>query len=389
MPDPDAQNPPPTCASCGTDISGLSREDRCPNCGVKIAHLGDMPAPANPPLIPLHAPTDGTIEQELDPLTCPRCKYDRVSLPRGAPCPECGKVPGVPDNFPVYQPLTQARRIEHAIGCSNCGYNLRGLMSDGTCPECGSAIAPSLRPAYLRLSPPEALKRINSSLLLLIWAVIAAWAVIAFGGVLSAFVIRKTSREGPEVLRSILTFGCIAVFSVGAWLLSEPDFKGRSGRGARKGTLGHSQRLRRIFARVAAVAAPAGGLAWILVVVLRLGRPDIVEIARGVVWLGLAGLTATTASMVHILAYRSDNPRLNKTARVAEGTCGALFALEIVLLIAALLISRLGGSTIGCLVIARLFAVVAVSLLIGAMIELRQQVSAYLQAPESSGSASN
>ena len=64
MPDPDPQNPSPTCASCGTDISGLSREDRCPNCGVKIAHLGDMPAPANPPLIPLHAPTDGTIEQD-------------------------------------------------------------------------------------------------------------------------------------------------------------------------------------------------------------------------------------------------------------------------------------------------------------------------------------
>ena len=51
-----------------------------------------------------------------------------------------------------------------------------------------------------------------------------------------------------------------------------------------------------------------------------------------------------------------------------------------VLLTAAVLISRLGGSTIGCLVIARLFGVVAVSLLIGAMIELRQQVSVYLRA---------
>lgn len=379
MPDPDPQNPPPTCASCGTDISGLSREDRCPNCGVKIAHLGDMPVPERPALIPLHAPDGDTIERELNPPTCPRCKYERVGLARGAPCPECGKVPGVPDNFPVYQPLTQARRIAHAIGCSSCGYNLRGLMSDGTCPECGSAIAPSLRPAYLRLSPPESLKRISGSLLLLIWVMLAAWGVMAIGGVFSAFVIGK-SREGPEVLRSIVAFGCVAALAFGLWLLSEPDFKGRSGRGARKGTLGHSQRLRRIFARVAAVIAPVAGFAWIIVVVLRTGRPDIVEIARGVVWLGLAGLTAATASMVHILAYRSDSPRLNKIARVAEGTCGALFALEIMLLTAAVLISRLGGSTIGCLVIARLFGVVAVSLLIGAMIELRQQVSVYLRA---------
>ncbi len=139
MPDPDPQNPPPTCASCGTDISGLSREDRCPNCGVKIAHLGDMPVPERPALIPLHAPDGDTIERELNPPTCPRCKYERVGLARGAPCPECGKVPGVPDNFPVYQPLTQARRIAHAIGCSSCGYNLRGLMSE-RCPECNEPL---------------------------------------------------------------------------------------------------------------------------------------------------------------------------------------------------------------------------------------------------------
>ncbi|MBL8760820.1 MAG: hypothetical protein JNL50_05895 [Phycisphaerae bacterium] len=375
MSDTDAQSPPAICASCGGDIAGLSREDRCPLCGVKIAHLGGMPVPANLESTPI----DEALEKELDPLHCPRCRYDRVGLARGAACPECGKVPGVPDHFPVARAFGVSRRIEHAIGCSSCGYNLRGLMSDGTCPECGSPIGPSLRPAYLRLSPPESLRRISRSLTLLMWAVPLSWGVLAIGGVLAGFAIGAGSAA-RETLRAIAAFGCIAACSFGTWLLSEPDFKGRSGRGARRGTLGHSQRGRRLCARAASVIAPACAFAWIIVVVSSAGRPELVEVSRGLAWLGLACLSVATASMVHILAYRADNPRLTKMARAAEATGGAMFALEILLFLGAVAAAKLGASSIGCFVIARLFAVVSVGLLVGAMLELSQQVRVYMRA---------
>lgn len=380
MPETDAHRPPETCASCGGDIAGLSREDRCPNCGVKIAHLGEMAPPPAPPVLGSSASADA-LEKELDPPTCPRCQYDRAGLARGSPCPECGKVPGVPDHFPVYRPSTQARPIEHSIGCSNCGYNLRGLKSDGTCPECGSAIGPSLRPAYLRHSPPEAMRRFSKALLLLTWTIPFAWGVIAFGGVIFRYAFGASSTT-QEIMRAIVGFGCLVLFSIGTWLLSEPDFKGRSGRGARKGTLGHSQRRRRSYARTTAVFAPVAMFAWVLMSVSRLGRPDLIEVSRGLAWLGLASVSAATASMVHILAFRADNPRLTKTARVAEATYGAMFALELVLFGGSLLAVKMGATSIGCLVITRFFAIVSVSLLIGAIVELRQQIGVYMAAAQ-------
>lgn len=378
MSESDEHSPPATCASCGGDIAGLSREDRCPNCGVKIAHLGEMPPPEPPPIAESSTSADA-LEKELDPLNCPRCQYDRAGLPRGTPCPECGKVPGVPDNFPAYQPIKQAKLIEHSIGCSSCGYNLRGLMSDGTCPECGSAIGPSLRPAYLRHSPPEAMRRISKALLLLTWSIPFAWGVIAFGGLFFRVVLRASSST-QEIMRAIVGFGCVVLFSIGTWLLSEPDFKGRGGRGARKGTLGHAQRRRRIYARTTAVFAPLAVFVWIIVTVSRLGRPDLIEVSRGLAWLGLASVSAATGTMVHILAYRADNPRLTKTARVAEATCGAMFALEIILFLLTVAAAKLGATSIGCLVITRFFAMISVSLLIGAIVELRQQIGVYMAA---------
>ncbi len=281
MPEPDAQNSPATCASCGTDISGLSREDRCPNCGVKIAHLGDMPPPEKQALIAESASGVDALERELDPPNCPRCKYDRVGLARGAPCPECGKVPGVPDNFPVYQPLTRARRIEHAIGCSSCGYNLRGLMSDGTCPECGSEIAPSLRPAYLRLSPPKSLRRIERALVILTWAAPATWGVMSIGGFYFTLLARVGRGTAEDVARAVLLSGAVSVFAWGAWMLAEPDSKGRSERGSRKGTLGHSQHRRRVQTRCAAAFAPGAALVWLVAASLPFAIPEWVAVARG------------------------------------------------------------------------------------------------------------
>lgn len=378
MSETDAHSPPETCASCGGDIAGLSREDRCPNCGVKIAHLGEMPPPAPPPIAAPMANADA-LEGELDPPNCPRCQYGRAGLARGSPCPECGKVPGVPDHFPAYQPIKQARLIEHAIGCSNCGYNLRGLMSDGTCPECGSAIGPSLRPAYLRLSPPESLQQLERALMILTWAAPISWGMMSLGGLYFAVLSGVGRGTAEDVSRAVLVLGSVSVFAWGAWRLAEPDVHGRSERGSRKGTLGHSQHRRRVLTRVAACFAPLAAFVWLVVSSLTLGMPLLMELVRGLVWLAFAGLTTATLAMAHVLAYRADNPELTKSARNAEATGTVLLVLETLtfgLLIGSALLS--GGPGAGaCVSPMRLFALIVVIQAVLVFARLRAQVRRY------------
>ncbi len=332
MPDPDPQNPPPTCASCGTDISGLSREDRCPNCGVKIA------------------PMDGV------------------------------RAPGVPDRYPATAPPKAPTRIDHSVGCIRCGYNLRGLLSDGKCPECGSAIEPSLRPAYLRLSPPDALARLNLAAGLLVWLVPGAWCVMSMGGTLGRLVLSDRGRA--DVFEQVLTL-TVTIGVAWAWgLLAAPDNLGIAARATKKGSLAASQNLRRRMVHASASAACASVLAWTVFFHATPFSP-FVDVLRSASWTSMAALTAAGLSMAHILAYRSDDSKLAKAARNAEGFAVVMFMVELFGLLSGIALAYfLSRPPMGCFVPARLLSVVILIQAVLVLSRLRRCVRRYLSAGE-------
>lgn len=332
MPDPEPQNRPPTCASCGADVSGLSREEHCPTCGVKIA------------------PMDGVGAQ------------------------------GVPDRLPASTPPEAPTRIDHSIGCTSCGYNLRGLMSDGKCPECGSAIEPSLRPAYLRFSPPEALARLNLAAGLLVWLVPGAWGVMSMGGTLGRLVLSDRGRADvfEQVLTLTLTIGVSWAWS----LLAAPDNLGIAARATRKGSLAASQNLRRRLVHAAAIAACASVLAWMVFFHATPFSP-LVDVLRSAFWTSMAALTAAGLSMAHLLAYRSDDSRLANAARNAEAVAVVMLVVELFGLLSGIALAYfLGRPPMGCFVPARLLSVVILIQAVLVLSRLRRCVRRYLSAGE-------
>lgn len=390
---PKEQSPPPLpavllptiCPSCGTRLDGLALDDACPTCGVKIAHLAPIALAAQPAAHTL-ARNAGTMdandalamEAELDPQTCPRCGYDRLGLPRGKPCPECGKVPGVPDHFPAYDgPPEAPTRIEHSVSCASCGYDLRGLMSDGSCPECGNPIEQSLRPAYLRLSPPEALRRLRTVLLVIAWAVPTAWCAMTLGNVVGLLLTFARDRGSAAVFGQIVTLIATAVAAWGWWQLAEPDNKTINRLGARKGTLAASQRRRQLLVRAGVIATCVTALAWF--VLEHASVPNWGMIARSLLWTSTAGMTAAGLSVVHVLVYRSDHHSLVKLARSAEAISLVMFILELVGLALSIgIVWYAGGSWPPCGAPARLLSLVVLILTIVVVRMLRGRVSLYL-----------
>ncbi|MBY0262181.1 MAG: hypothetical protein K2Q20_07535 [Phycisphaerales bacterium] len=82
-------------------------------------------------------PTEPVPTREHD---CAGCGYDLTGLTHDARCPECGRRPT--PQHPVVD--LDVRGVDLDIACVSCNYNLRGLDPHGRCPECGRPIRKSL-----------------------------------------------------------------------------------------------------------------------------------------------------------------------------------------------------------------------------------------------------
>lgn len=148
---------------------------------------------------------------------CGQCGRDLTGRPLNEPCEGCGWLP--------------------SIHCVACGYDLAGLESGSSCPECATPIAASLRGDGLAFASVEHLERLYKGLgytRLGVGLAVCVWVVALVGQIMTSML---TTSGAPSWLMDVVLLGpligCVALWSLGWWMVTTPDPRLADGEGQR------------------------------------------------------------------------------------------------------------------------------------------------------------